>query len=390
MSTDLAHQQRDVIKQISPPWLADGVAEKFLYTIGLGSDALLEKLNQAMQARFPGRCDPSALPYIGNDRVMSQGPNEPNSAFALRLKKAFDTWQRAGSRRSVLQQVLGYVSNSLNVSATQVPVGAIVGATGSTYATWDVFSSADDATKVPHHQRVAPANWNWDGTNNWWNQFLVLYFPLIPTAGSSGTAASVSAPSGGFVTVTGLTGMSVSSVGKFLVVTGAANAANNGTFQIANYLSATSVAIANPSGIGGDANNGALSWTLGSYPAIGPAPVWGTPGATWGGNTSWGLSVSSGYISGLRSLVSLWKSANTFFPWIIVSFGGADGTAGSEFSPLSSQGAGNPDGTWGTWAKTTNGVSGPARTTGVALGKFDAFCDGTAIYQQCWTPTGTT
>lgn len=391
MATDLGHQQRDVVKQLSPPWLADGVAEKFLYTIGLGADAVLEKLNQAIQARLPGRCDPSALPLLGNDRVMAQGPNESNTAFAARLKRAFDTWQRAGSRRSVLQQVLGYVSNPLNVSPSQVPIGAIVGSTpGGTFTTWDVFYSTSNLSKPPHHQRVAPANFNWDGAYGAQQAFLILYFPLVLSA-TTGTAASITALSSGFATVTGLTGMAASSTTQCLVLTNGASAGNNGTFPIASVINSTSVTIANPSGVAGDANNGAIRWTLGTYPALGPAPAWGTPGLTWGASTtrSWGLNVSSDYVAGLRSLVRLWKGAATFFPWIIVSFAGADGTAGSEFSPLSSQGSGNPDGTWGSWAKTVNGVSVPSRTAGLPLSRFDAFCDGTAIYQQSFVPTGT-
>ena len=390
MSTDLSHQQRDVIKSLSPPWLADGIAEKILYAIGLGGDAVLEKLNQAIRARLPGRCDPSALPLLGNDRVMAQGPNESNSAFSIRLKKAFDTWQRAGARRSVLQQVLGYVANPNNVSTTgQVPIGAIVGSTpGGAYATWDVFYSTSDTSQPPHHQRVAPANWNWDGKYGASQAYLVLYFPLVASA-TAGTAASVTALSNGFATITGLSGMAASSTTSCLVVTGAASAANNGTFQIAQVLSASSVLVANPSAVVGDANNGAIRWTLATYPALGPAPAWGTPGITWGAanSFSWGLNVSASYFAGLRSLVQTWKNAATFFPWIIISFGGADGSAGSEFSPISAIGTGNPDGNWGSWAKTSGGVSVPARSTGV--NKFSVVCDGVAIYQQSYVPTGT-
>lgn len=386
---DIGRSQRDAVKQLSPPWLADGFAEKFLYNIGLGGDAVLEKMNQAMQARMPGRCDPSALPIIGTDRLMGQGPNESNAAYATRLKKAFDTWQHAGSRRAVLQQVLGYVSNPLNVSTGQVPIGAIVGSSSAgTYSTWDVFYNTSDTAKPPHHQRVAPSNWNWDGTYTPWQAFLVLYFPIVLST-TTGTTASLTAASGGFVTVTGLTGMSSASVGQMLVVTGAATSANNGTFQIASYISASSVTIANSAGVAPDANNAAIAWTLGSYPAIGPEAAWGS-GDTWGDTAaSWGVSVTSGYITALRNLVRLWKRANTFYPWILISFAGADGTTGKEFSPNSSNGAGNPDGTWGTWAKTSGGVSVPSRNSGVGVSKFDAYCDGTAIYQSCWTPTGT-
>lgn len=397
--TDLTRSQRDVVKQLSPPWLAQGIAEKILYAIGLSGDAVAEKMNQAMRARMPGTsiidgttlAPPSALSLLGADRVMGQGPNESNADFAVRLQKAFDTWQHAGSSRAILQQVLGYVATPANVQSGQVPIGAIVGSSASgTYAHWDVFYNTNDTSKQPHHRIVSSSNWNWDGTYTWWQSFLVLYFPIVLST-TTGTTASITSFSGGFATLSGITGVTTSSVGQFVVVSGASNSANNGTFQISQYLSPTAVLIANSSAVTPDANNGAITWTIGSYPAVGPAPAFATPGVAIGTNPSIsiGLSVSSAYISGLRSLVRLWKTANSFFPWIVISFAGGDGSTGMEFSPNSTPGAGNPDGTWGTWAKRVNGVSVRARDTSVGVSKFDAFCDGTAIYQQCFVPTGT-
>lgn len=82
-----------------------------------------------------------------------------------------------------------------------------------------------------------------------------------PIAGQTGAAASVTAFGAGVSTITGLTGMSAQSVGRFLTVSGAASGGNNGTFLIVTFNSATSVDISNPSGVAPDANNGALSWT---------------------------------------------------------------------------------------------------------------------------------
>ena len=388
MATDLGHQQRDVVKQISPPWLSGGVAERILYTIGLSSDLLLEKLNQAITARLPGRGDASALPYLGNDRVMAQGPNEANAAFASRLKRAFDTWQRAGSNRSILQQVLGYVSTPTTY-AGQVPIGTVVTSTpGGTYSAWDTYYNTSQLGGPPARLRTAPANWNWDGLYTNESAYLVLYFTAAP--GVSGAAASIGAPVNGFSAVTGLSGVPTTAATRVLTITGAATSANNGVFTIASVVSPTSVVIANPSAVS-DVNNGSLAWVVGSYPSIGPAPAWGTPGLTWGGanvaTMAWGCNQSSGYVAGLRSLVRTWKSAHTSFPWIVFAFGGGTGIPGSEFSPLSSIGAGNPDGNWATWAKTVGAQSVPARTTG--LNKFSVVCDGVAIYQQSYVPTGT-
>lgn len=82
-----------------------------------------------------------------------------------------------------------------------------------------------------------------------------------PVAGQTGSAASVGAFSGGVSTITGLTGMTAQSVGRFLTMSGAASGGNNGTFLIITFNSATSVDISNPSGVSPDANDGALVWT---------------------------------------------------------------------------------------------------------------------------------
>lgn len=82
-----------------------------------------------------------------------------------------------------------------------------------------------------------------------------------PIAGQTGAAASVTAFGAGVSTITGLTGMTAQSVGRFLTMSGAASGGNNGTFLIVTFNSSTSVDISNPSGVAPDANNGALVWT---------------------------------------------------------------------------------------------------------------------------------
>lgn len=82
-----------------------------------------------------------------------------------------------------------------------------------------------------------------------------------PIAGQTGATATISAFSGGVSTITGLTGMTAQSVGRFLTMSGAANSGNNGTFLIITFNSSSSVDISNTAGVFPDANSGALSWT---------------------------------------------------------------------------------------------------------------------------------
>jgi hypothetical protein len=164
----------------------------------------------------------------------------------------------------------------------------------------------------------------------------------------------------------------------------------------------------NPSGVGSD--TGPLTWSISYYPFIGPGPQWGTPGYTFGeGQTtsppkdtganiggvwqpstsggagygatlSWGLTCSSNTIQSIRQLLQRWKSAASYYPNIIISFDGGDSSSGSAYSPNSTPGSGNPDGTFGSVGAISNGVWVPTRKINSS---FDAFCQGTGYARAC-------
>lgn len=78
-----------------------------------------------------------------------------------------------------------------------------------------------------------------------------------PIAGQTGAAAVMAAPSGGFITITGLTGIvDPDSLGHFITITGS-GAGNDGTFEIVRVNSATSVDIV--ATVPG--SEGSLTWT---------------------------------------------------------------------------------------------------------------------------------
>jgi len=80
-------------------------------------------------------------------------------------------------------------------------------------------------------------------------------------SGQTGSAGSIDTVISGIVTISGLTGMTANSVGNFITISGAATGANNGTFLITEFVSATSVKYANAAGVAPDANNGSIVWT---------------------------------------------------------------------------------------------------------------------------------
>src|SRR5574337_1579167 len=83
-------------------------------------------------------------------------------------------------------------------------------------------------------------------------------YQSVQLGAQTGSTAVVSSISGTSVTITGLTGMTASSVGHGLTLSGATNSNNNGTFTIISFISATSVTIWNPSAVVEVTN---LTWT---------------------------------------------------------------------------------------------------------------------------------
>jgi hypothetical protein len=81
---------------------------------------------------------------------------------------------------------------------------------------------------------------------------------LGASTGQTGVAGTITAFNAGQSTVAGLTGMTASSVGNFLTVSGATSPGNNGTFLIVAYVSATSVVISNAAGVSPETG---LTWT---------------------------------------------------------------------------------------------------------------------------------
>jgi hypothetical protein len=165
---------RDAMKTSSPPWLQTGTAEKFMYTMGLSQDVLLEKLNQAMQAHMPGKGTATALPYVGADRLIPQGILEPATSYAARLQQAFESWAQAGSNRGVMTQILGY----LTPFAPQTRcVSDPRNAPSSPMNAWYTYLAGTSFAKgaVWPNYALVPQNWNWDGQQLPWRFFVILF-----------------------------------------------------------------------------------------------------------------------------------------------------------------------------------------------------------------------
>lgn len=418
-------QFRSSFYSLVPPWLATDNGEKYMYTLELMRDLLMEKSNQAQKIRLPGQGDVSQIPFLAFDRQLVQGPLETSDSFVIRLREAFPTWNKAGSALAVLGQLQAYAQGRQSIDERQF---VIVSNPRSSLNTWWSLNYDDPIGAEPLLATV-PQNFDWDGKNDTWRCWLVIFQYLDPPT-ATGSAASITTAGGGsfvpadwgenvggvwvpktsgtplnapFLTVTGLTGLTLDSVGSMLSISGSATT-NNGTFQIVEVLSSTSCVIANPEGTAPDA--GPLSWELASYPWIPPGLAWGSPGAVWGEGEaspppldfgsvvggvwrptllgaagelpsfSWGLRVDSLEIVSIRNLVKTWKSAGTYYPNIIVCYGSESG----EYYRMSSEGGGNPDGTFGPLGTDVSNVWVPTR---LISSQFDCFCQGTGLAVAC-------
>lgn len=190
----------DTIKALAPGNLQDPIGLAKLGTIG---DALEElvgsqgKIVQAVQARFPTLCDASVLPYLGNDRLIPQGVNEPVAAYRQRLRVAIPLWSTlAGTPWGTLKATLGCVS-PVQPQVRHVTAGPA----GGTASGWSTFDAGADTTQAPWYVDKTP-QFDWDGASGdfadpaigaadpWWRFWIIIYSTGAPWCAASGTWGS--------------------------------------------------------------------------------------------------------------------------------------------------------------------------------------------------------
>jgi len=136
-------------------------------------------------------------------------------------------------------------------------------------AGWRYKASSDGTTK---ESAGNPNNDKWGGGGTVQGPTTVAF-----TIGSPNSTAS-----GGRSTISGLAAMATTSVGHFLKITGATNGANNGTWLITQFISATSVQIENPAAVAettpGTATYTELSALTDTFPALGGGSWWNCQG----------------------------------------------------------------------------------------------------------------
>lgn len=153
---------RTLYQSLVPSWLQDGEGGLALYSLGAVLDAAQERLRLGTLARFPTYAPDDALPYIGRDRKLVRGINEPSAAYAARLLRWLDDHRVRGNPFALHAQLRAYMQADIMVRT--------VDRRGNWYTT-----SADGTRSVT----LAAGNWDWDGTSTaQWARFWVILYPL--------------------------------------------------------------------------------------------------------------------------------------------------------------------------------------------------------------------
>jgi len=428
-------QFRDTFYPLVPPWLRTDNGERYMYTLELCRDLLMEKANQAIKIRLPGQGDVSQVPFLAYDRQLLQGPLESTASFILRLQGAFSTWEDAGSAIAVLGQLQAYAQGYQSVTLPQFAIVSNIRVVVGPHAinSWWTLNYDDPIGTEPLLTTV-PANWNWDERGDVWRSWLVVYQYTDPPvlSGSSGAASSAGGGSfiladigenvngvwvpktsgtplnAPFITITGLSGLLPEHVGGVITLTDQADNTNTGRFQITDVPSSSSVVIANLPGLDPMAWAGPLTWDVALYPWMPPAYAWGTTGLVWGQGEGtpppldtgsnvggvwqpttrvsagespswcWGVRVDPLEIVTLRGLLQTWKSAGTYYPNIIICYDGQDNAYQRTVDTWIDRT--NPDGSFGELGQNVDGVWVPTR---LIVSTWDCFVQGTGRAVAC-------
>lgn len=167
MLRDLAHRP-----------FQDEISQRFLWVLGLGPDACIEKVNQGVHGRFVGYANATFLPYLARDRGdIQKGLTESDGSWRERIKAAPDAWRVAGNAWSILQQCLGYVLASTPAART---VSTLYTSGTATSTQWDYYDAGDVTTAPPKHVYTTSPKWDWDSTSpttgswGWWRNYVVI------------------------------------------------------------------------------------------------------------------------------------------------------------------------------------------------------------------------
>jgi len=183
-----ARQLRDQLRDFLPWWLSDRhysngktVAFRYLWTMVAVLDTYVEVAASGLQAAWPGRGTPTALPYIGRTRGILRGLADTDDEYAAKLRMWLEKWARAGSQEQLAIELHEYLANHPRVR--------IVNRAGH----W-VTVNEDGSIET------AQATFDWDSISNperagFWSEMWIIIYPQ-GYANRSGTLGDLTGDDG--------------------------------------------------------------------------------------------------------------------------------------------------------------------------------------------------
>lgn len=184
MSAPDQNAYQNWFKSLPIPWLVAGVngqAEANTWPAQL--DAQVAALVQARYQAYPDYCSVDALPNLGNDRGFIQGSAESNANFQTRLKYWIDTWNRAGTWATVLEQLYWFglsgavivQQNGLSTTLSGAPTAGQDPTSLAVDSTTTALAATLTSSVAPYRTIPAGTPWvNFDGNTDMTNRFAII------------------------------------------------------------------------------------------------------------------------------------------------------------------------------------------------------------------------
>jgi hypothetical protein len=164
MATQFPKAFRRVFYKLVPSWLSSGEGELVLYSPGVLTDAFVERARQGLLARWPSHAPSDALPYLGRDRQIVRGINEPEESYRARLIPWLDQHIVRGNPWALMEQLAAYCQAAVRIR--------MVDARGNWY------TRERDGTES---YSLDTGTWNWDNVPAapHWSRFWVIIYPTL-------------------------------------------------------------------------------------------------------------------------------------------------------------------------------------------------------------------
>ncbi len=164
---------RDTFRRFTVKWLSDRpgqfngktVGYRFLWSMISTFDDVAEAGIQAVQAPWPGRGTPTALPLIGRSRGMIRSQGETDDEYAARMISWLDRARQLGSMLSTARAIHEYLGNRPRVRVYNRAGACLEVAANGSVARYDAGTTSWDWDSVSNPERA----------NYWWDLWICVY-----------------------------------------------------------------------------------------------------------------------------------------------------------------------------------------------------------------------